>query len=255
MKVTTIKTKIIQPGEDIFSFLRESINSLEEKSIVIITSKIISFSQNRFVEVGDNSTREEKQNIAKQEADLYLDISFSKYGTMLTIKDSLLVVNAGIDESNSAGKYILWPDKLQQVTNDIWQFLRKEYEVRELGVIVTDSKTTPLRRGIIGTAMSHCGFKAIIDRVGDKDIFGKKLNTTKVSVMEAVAVSGVFEMGEGNEQQPLAIASEFQQPIEFLDQPPTEEELEDLKVEPSEDIYAPIIMSAAWKKGGGGGKK
>jgi len=249
MKVRAIKTPIFQPKADLFAFLKENIQALEEESIVVVTSKIISYAQNRFVEVKTGS-REEKHDLARSEADFYLNPNLSKYGVMLTIKDSLLAVNAGIDQSNSTGKYVLWPENLQQVANDIWQFLKTEFKVKKLGVIITDSKTMPLRWGITGTAIVHCGFEALIDKRGEQDIFGKELEMTQIQVAEAVAIAAVFEMGEGSEQQPLAIVSEIKQPIMWQGRPPTDQELKDLVIEPADDVYAPILLSAEWTKGG-----
>jgi len=249
MKVVAIKTDIIKPGEDIFSFLKKSILSIEEGSIVVVTSKIISFSQNRFTDINEGS-REEKHSLVKKETDLYLDPSLSKYDIMLTIKDSIMAVNAGIDESNSDGKYVLWPENLQEVTNKIWRFLKTEYQLKRLGVIITDSKTIPLKWGITGTAITHCGFEALIDKRGEEDIFGRDLKMTQIQITEAVAVAGVFEMGEGDEQRPVAVVSDFQQPIVFQDRPPTEEELADLLIDPNDDVYAPVLMNVDWKKGG-----
>lgn len=249
MKVVAITTSVFQPGEDLFAFLQKYLPVLEEESIVIITSKIISFAQNRFVKAETHS-REEKHGLAQKEADWYLDPSTSKYGIMLTIKDSHLAVNAGIDESNSEGKYLLWPENLQETTNDIWQFLRQTYGVKKLGVIVTDSKTIPLRWGVTGTAIAHCGFLGLINKIGEDDIFGKKLEMTQINVSEAVAIAGVFEMGEGNEQRPLAVVTDFHQPINFQDRTPTTEELKSLMIAPEDDVYAPVLMSVPWKKGG-----
>lgn len=249
MKAKAIKTDIFQPGADLFSFLKKNIKALNEESIVVVTSKIISYAQNRFVKVVDG-TREEKHELAKQEADFYLDPALSKYNIILTIKDSVLAVNAGIDESNSLDKYVLWPENLQQVTNEIWQFLRSEFKVEKLGVIITDSKTTPLRWGITGTAVTTCGFKPLIDKRGEPDIFGRELVMTQIQVAEAVAIAAVFEMGEGSEQQPLAIVSDFQQPVVFQNRPPTVEELKALVIAPEDDVYAPILMNAKWQKGG-----
>jgi len=250
MKVTAIKTSVVQPGENLPDFLAEQLPALPEQSIVVITSKIISFAQNRLVPIKSGEPAE-KHALARQEADLYLDPTESKYGVMLTIKDSLLAVNAGIDQSNSQGNYVLWPENLQQTTNQIWEFLRKKFQVKELGVIVTDSKTMPLRWGVTGTAIAHCGFEALIDEIGTPDIFGKKLEMTQLNVAEAIAIAAVFEMGEGDEQQPLGVVSEIEQRIKWQDRPPTEKELESLVIDPKDDVYAPVLMSANWQKGGG----
>lgn len=249
MKAVAIPTSIFQPGEDLFAFLQKHIPVLEEESVVIITSKILSFAQNRFVKAETHS-REEKQLLAQKEADWFLDPSSSKYGVMLTIKGSHLAVNAGIDESNSEGKYLLWPENLQETTNKIWHFLRQTYGVKKLGIIVTDSKTIPLRWGVTGTAIAHCGFLGLINKIGQDDIFGKKLEMTQINVAEAVAIAGVFEMGEGNEQRPLAVVTDFHQPIEFQDHSPSTEELKNLVIAPEDDVYAPVLMSVPWKKGG-----
>ncbi len=249
MKVTAIKTPIFHPQADLFVFLKENIQALEEESVVVITSKIISYAQNRFVVVGDGS-RKEKHELAKQESDFYLDPSLSKYGVILTIKNSILAVNAGIDESNSNKHYVLWPENLQLVTNEIWQFLKEQFKVKKLGVIITDSKTIPLRWGVTGTAIAHCGFKALFDKRGQKDIFGKELEMTQINIAEAVGIAAVFEMGEGNEQQPLAVVNEIKQPIIWQDRPPTAQELKDLVIEPVDDVYAPVLMSVKWNKGG-----
>ena len=117
---------------------------------------------------------------------------------------------------------------------------------------MTDSKTMPLRWGVTGTAVAHCGFEALIDEIGTPDIFGKKLEMTQLNVAEAIAIAAVFEMGEGDEQQPLAVVSDIQQRVKFQDRPPTAEELSNLVIDPEDDVYAPVLMNAKWQKGGGG---
>jgi F420-0:gamma-glutamyl ligase len=248
MKVTAIRTSLVKPGENLHQLLAKYLPPLSEKSFVIITSKIISFAQNRLVPA-DANRPEQKHNLVRQEADLYLDPSASKYDLMLTVKNSILAVNAGIDQSNAQGHYVLWPEKLQQTTNELWQFLREHFKVKELGVIVTDSKTMPLRWGVIGTAIASCGFEVLIDKIGQEDLFGKKLEMTQVNVAEAVGIAAAFEMGEGNEQQPLAVVSAVSQPVVWQDRPPTEQELKNLLIEPADDVYAPILMKVQWKKG------
>jgi F420-0:gamma-glutamyl ligase len=249
VKITAIKTSIVKPGEDLQQFLLDHLESLPEKSMVVITSKIISFAQNRLVPVATGEPAE-RHALARREADLYLNPSQSKYNIMLTIKDSLLAVNAGIDQSNADGQYVLWPENLQETVNDLWQFLRAHFQVKQLGLIITDSKTIPLRWGVTGTAIAHCGFEALIDEIGTPDIFGKKLEMTQLNVMEAIGIAAAFEMGEGDEQQPLAVVSEISQPIKFQDRVPTEEELSGLVINHEDDVYAPILMSADWQKGG-----
>jgi F420-0:gamma-glutamyl ligase len=247
MQVTALTTPLVKPGENLQQFLVKNITKLPEKSFVVITSKIISFAQNRLVPI-DKNKPEQKHELARQEADLYLEPNQSKYDLMLTIKHSILAVNAGIDQSNSDGNFVLWPLNLQATINELWQFLRQQFKVKQLGVIVTDSKTMPLRWGVTGTAIASCGFAVLINKIGQEDLFGKKLEMTQVNVAEAVGIAAAFEMGEGAERRPLAVVTEVDQPVVWQDRPPTEKELAALVIDPADDVYAPALMQVQWRK-------
>lgn len=247
MQVTAFQTEIFHPNDSLFSAIEKSIVSLPERSILAVTSKIVALAENRVVPLESI----EKHELVRQEADRYLDPHSSKYDLMLTMKNTTMAVNAGIDESNVDGQYVLWPKDIQESTNATWRWAREHYGVKELGVIQTDSKTFPLRWGIIGTTIAHCGFKALNTKIGTPDLFGRPMKMTQVNVAEAVGVAAVFEMGEANERTPLAVITGIKE-ITFQDREPTNEELDFLNIEPEDDAYAPILMSAQWQRGGGG---
>jgi len=75
---------------------------------------------------------------------------------------------AGIDESNSNGYYTLLPDKPFDEAERIWEFLREKHVIQNLGVIVTDSHSQPLRSGAVGISLACGGFirlKAILAKM------------------------------------------------------------------------------------------
>ncbi len=156
---------------------------------------------------------------------------------------------AGIDESNADGAYVLWPFDPQKSANDIRAYLRERHKVNDLGVIITDSKTTPLRRGVTGVSIAHSGFSALKNYIGEPDIFGKQLRVTKSNVADALATSAVIVMGEGNEQTPLALITDVPF-VNFVHEDPSEEELHELTIPLDEDLYGPILKGAPWRKGG-----
>ncbi len=246
MKVNPIQTPIIKTNDDIFCIIKNSIDKIPEESVLVITSKIVSFCQGRIVKkaTGDKS---EKYELVKQEADYYLDSHSSKYNIMLTIKEHTLAVNAGIDESNANKNYVLWPKDLQKTTNKIWKFLRKHYGIKKVGVVLSDSKTFPLKWGIIGTSISHCGFKALYDYRGKKDLFEKELEMSQINIAEAIAVAAVVEMGEAAERTPLCLVENIKK-IRFQNRPPTKQELKDFYIEIEDDVYGPLLTSVKWKK-------
>lgn len=248
MKITAIKTELIKPGDSLEELFRKHVTEIREESVVAVVSKAFSFSENRLVEK-KTGTVAEKHALAKQEAEYYLDAVVSRYNLLFTIIGNWMFVNAGIDESNSQGAYTLWPKDPQESVNKLWQFIRKEYGVNKVGVIMTDSKSFPLSWGVVGHGIVHCGFKALKDYRGTQDLFGRELKMEQLNLVQSVAAAACMEMGEGNEQRPVALVTDIQQDIEWQDRPPTQEELTALYISIEDDAFAPLLTSVEWKRG------
>jgi len=245
MLVRTLKTDPIRPGNSLLTILDQAVSELPEHSIVVITSKIVSICQGRIVPFG----QAEKNDLIHREAECYIPADENKYGITLSVKDGILIPSAGIDESNGEGCYILWPEAPQKVANSIRTHLLKRFNLNQIGVIITDSKTTALRRGTTGVAVAHSGFKAVNDYVGQPDIFGRKLRVTQANIMDGIAAAAVLVMGEGNEQTPLAVVTDVPF-VQFQDRDPSAQELEYLRIPIEEDLYEPLLNSEKWVLGG-----
>ncbi len=250
MKVTAYKTPVVDVGDDLFRVLKENLPQIHENDVVVITSKIVALCEKAVVPKGNTKDRQEKQEIVKKQAEYFTSPHSSKYHLMLTIKQQLLAVNAGVDESNVKDHYVLWPQHPQESVNTIWNWLRENYTVKHVGVIVSDSRTMPLRWGVIGTYLAHCGFLALNDQRGKPDLFGRPMQMTQINVAEALAVAAVYEMGETDESTPLAVVSDASF-VQFQDRLPSESELASLTIELEDDVYAPILTKAEWEKGEG----
>ena len=245
MNVTTYKTKKVEASDNLFEILDEYLPKLQEKDVVLITSKIIAITQGRVVK---NDGKITKLDLIKKEADLYLPEEYVNYGVYLTIKNNMFVASAGIDESNGNGYFILWPENLEKTTNEIWEYLRKKHNIKELGVVVTDSRIAPLRRGVTGVGLSWCGFLPLRNYIGKPDIYGDNLHVTKTNIVDGLAASAVLNTGEGSEQTPLAVANDISN-IEFVNRVPTKEEINEMSISPNDDVYGKIISSVEWIKG------
>jgi F420-0:gamma-glutamyl ligase len=249
MKITAYKTDLITPGDSIEELIIKNIKQLPENSILTIVSKAFSFSENRLVPKVTGTT-EEMHKLAKQEADFYLDSSLSRYNLLLTIKGNWMFVNSGVDQSNSENQYTLWPKNPQESVNKIWKFLRLHYGLKNVGVIMTDSKSFPLSWGVVGHGIAYAGFNPLKDYRGSKDLHGREMEMEKLSIVQSIATAACLEMGEGNEQRPIAVVNELQQDIEWLDHVPTQDELDDLSISIEDDLFAPMLTSLDWEKGG-----
>ena len=237
MQVKAIKTRVFCEKEDLISFILKYVKKLPEKSILVITSKIVALSDGRVTAVNprlSKKTHEKfREEIIKRESGFAIKTKI----TWLTIKDGMVMSSAGIDESNAKGKIILLPKNSFKTAENIRKILKKKYKIKDLGILITDSRVFPLRAGIVGVALGYAGFEAIRDYRGTKDIFGRVLKMSRTDVGDSLATAAVLCMGEGKEQQPLALITGV--PVKFKEKINKKELLIDIK----EDLYGPLFRS------------
>jgi putative folate metabolism gamma-glutamate ligase len=246
MRIQPIQTHPIPPTErDLFALLDRYVHDVSEGSVLAITSKIVAICEGRSRPIDGTNKRE----LIVEEAERYLP-AHPKYGVSLTIKHDMLIATAGIDESNTDGCYVLWPSDAQRTANEVRAYLARRFALERVGVIVTDSRTTPLRIGVTGVALAHSGFRALNDYVGALDLFGRALRMTKVNVIDALATSAVLVMGEGDECTPMALLDALPF-VTFQPRDPSTDELQALRVTLGDDLYAPLLTSVDWQRGRG----
>lgn len=247
MIVKPVRTeKIAIHSSDLLSFLDRSLPDLSDGSVLVITSKIISVCQGRVVKIGTK----DKAELIHEEADRYIPPENSPHNITLTITNNLLVPTAGIDESNGDGYYILWPKDVQQNARAVRDHFAQKFGLHNFGVIVTDSRTTPMRWGVTGVALAYSGFTGLNDFIGKPDLFGRHMEVTVVNVADALAAAAVLVMGETNEQTPLAVIAEVPF-VSFDAGRPTDQELATWHIPMDVDLYGPILKTAPWRKGKG----
>lgn len=243
MYIKAIKTPRIEFGDSITEILDQYLPSLSNGDIIAITSKILSIIQGRFIDKANIS----KKVLIKREADMILETQNNPYDLYLTIKNNILIPSAGIDESNANDQYILYPENIQELAASIWHNLKKQHNLTNLGIIITDSHTTIMRRGITGLGLGWCGFEPVYSYRGKPDIYAKPLRVTEVNILDSLATAAVFVMGEGDEQTPLAIIKNAPK-ISFVNRVPSKDEEDSIRISMDEDLYAPLLQAARWSK-------
>ncbi len=222
-----IKTRLVTVGDDLVSVLLEGLNrqglNLEDGDIVAITSKIVSVAQNRLVRF-DTVKPSEKAEALASEYDLepgFVEIVLGEsdvvyggvYRALLTLKNGILFANAGIDHKNvPEGCAVLLPEDSDEAAAEI----RREIGNRlgkNVGVLIIDSRTVPLRMGTLGVAIGVSGFKPIRDCRGESDLYGKPLLITRMAVADDLACAAHLMMGELTEKIPIVLIRGA--PVEF----------------------------------------
>ena len=228
-----VKTRIIHPPKDDISDIIDALD-VKNGDIVFITSKILGISEGRTAKIGDIS----KEELIRREADRYLayESPSGDYHVNLTVTQDVLIPAAGIDESNADGYYVMWPSNPDASCSKIRDYLMQKHHLTRLGVIATDSHTTPLRWGVTGITIGLAGVVPLRDIRGEPDLFGRKMHLTKVNLLDPLSSMAVLLMGESAESTPIVILRGYAG-IPFSDSA----SMADYKIAPGTDIYQPLL--------------
>ena len=233
LEISPIKTRVVKPPKDDISDIIDSLE-VEDGDIIFITSKILAIHQRRTRKTG----KIKKIDLVCEEAERMLSYKNEEgnFNVNLTVAHGVLIPAAGIDESNANGYYILWPKKIDEACREIRARLMKKFDIKRLGVVVTDSHTMPLRWGVTGLTIGLSGVEPLKDIRGETDIFNRKMKLTKVDMIDPLAAIVVREMGESSECTPIAIVR-GDTSLVFSDTA----SMDKFKISPETDLYRPLI--------------
>jgi len=219
VEILGLKTPIVQKGDDLVKLALESSekagNRIRDKDIVIFSAKVVGTSQGRLVDLSKVKPSLKAQKIARKHkldprfAHVILGEADSVLGgvdmALLTVKGGVLIANAGADQSNAPlGHAALWPEDPQSTAEE----LRRSFKERgmDVGVMVIDSRTMPLRMGSSAVALGVAGFSPVEDLRGKKDLFGRAMKIKRAALADELAAAANVVMGETSESIPVAVA-------------------------------------------------
>ena len=221
MELFAVKLPLIKKHDPLIkiliSHLKKQKLALMEGDIVVIAEKVIATSQGRVKKLSDvNNVSEKARELAdkydmdQRYVELILEEASMILGGMthviLAKVNDFLIANAGIDQSNAGpDSVILLPENLKQVPWEYRNILQKEFNIKNLGIIVSDSRVQPLRKGTIGIAIATAGFEPIEDLRGHPDLFGRPLEITMRAIADDLTSAAQFLLSEADQQTPVVI--------------------------------------------------
>jgi F420-0:gamma-glutamyl ligase len=231
------------PQDDLLAKIKASALTLEEGDVVALSSKVVSIWQGRCA----LRDRAKKEELIKEEADRYLEREHVPDGAVIhTIRDGILIPSSGVDPF---GKFYILPvDKPKDTAATLLEWFKKEYGREKLYLVITDSRSAPLRRGVIGIAVAWAGFEPLYDGRNRKDLMGEESGGSQTDLADAIAAAAVLAMGEANEGTPLVRL----RGVPYVGEPRIsgDPRFNDYEIPPEEDIYFPFLKSQDWEKGG-----
>ena len=214
----------IRAGDDLAGILAERLSraggpGLCDGDILVVTQKVVSKAENRFIALADIEPSREARELATLvrkdpalvELVLRESVAVVRQSPHVLITRHRLghvMANAGIDASNvgdgNEGKVLLLPADPDASAAAIRARLDSSLGVT-VAVVVSDSFGRPWRMGTTDVAIGVAGMAALVDQRGEPDRDGRAMEVTQVAVADAVAAAAGLVMGEGRESIPAVI--------------------------------------------------
>ena len=192
--------------------------------VVVVTSKLLSRAEGRFVELPSVEPSARALEIGAvvgkdpRAVELILRESSAvsrKAPNVLVVRHRLgfVVANAGIDASNAvppgaphdSGPWaLLLPEAPDASAAAIRARVEADAGVR-VGVVITDSFGRPFRLGTVGVAIGVSGLPPLWDRRGEHDLFGRALEHTITALADQVAAVADLVAGQAAEGRPVVV--------------------------------------------------
>lgn len=255
MEIFGLRTPIIRPGDNLVHILVSTIKqqglSLQHHDVLVLAETAVATAQGRLRKLQDVTVSSKAEKLAQRYevepeiAQIVLEEADEILGgvshVILTIKDNILLANAGIDRSNAPIGYVVLLPK--NPTEEAWRIKNELAEMTgyKLGLIIADSRTQPLRLGTVGLALAAAGLEPIKDFRGTPDLFGRLLRITRSAIADNLASAAQLLMGEADEQTPAVLIRGA--PVTFSD---TRFHPNTLTIPRNECLYCAIFE--AWQR-------
>ncbi len=179
--------------------IKSATSDIKEGDILAISSKVVAIDEGRCVPMKDG----DKNDLVNKEADFIIPRPY--WTNPLTVAHHAFLGAAGIDESNGNGFYVLLPEDPFASAKRLRVLLKEWLGLRDLGIIITDSHSTPFRYGAVGVAIGWDGFSPLEDHRGRPDLFQREIQYERSNLVDGLAAAATVVAGEVDECVPVVI--------------------------------------------------
>jgi coenzyme F420-0:L-glutamate ligase/coenzyme F420-1:gamma-L-glutamate ligase len=214
----------VLPGSDLAALLQGALAasgiSLRAGDVLVVAQKIVSKAEGRYVDLAGVAPRAQALELATltgKDARL-IELILRESTEVLRAKRDVLIVrhrlgfvmaNAGIDRSNigsarGAEQVLLLPQDPEGSAAALRAGLARHH-AHAPGVIISDSFGRAWRKGVVNIALGAAGVPSLVNRRGERDRAGRRLEVTEVALADALAAAAGLIMGEAAEGIPVVL--------------------------------------------------
>ena len=219
MELYPLKSELVLPGDSLAASFVGALSAsglrVKNDDIVAVASKAVSMSERNIVSLSKVRPTALARKLGRkfemlpEFAQVVINEADVVYGgvpgVLLTLKNGDAIANSGVDRKNApVDSVILWPVDPHRSAERIRRRLNRDLRKR-IGVVIVDSRVTPLRLGTIGLAIASSGFHPVRDSRGTKDLYGRKLRITFQALADGIAGAAQLLMGESGETIPFVL--------------------------------------------------
>jgi coenzyme F420-0:L-glutamate ligase/coenzyme F420-1:gamma-L-glutamate ligase len=214
----------IAPGEDLAGTLGAALDRLfrpvrpgdvaRPAGVLVVAQKAVSKAEGRYVVLDTVTVSPRAAGLAAltRKDPRLVELVLSESVEVLRAKADVLIVrhrlgyvmaNAGIDRSNVDGheRVLLLPRDPDASAAALRTALEEQHRIAA-AVIISDSFGRPWRKGVTNVALGAAGLPSLINRRGEPDRHGRRLEVTEVALADQLASAAGLLMGEGAEGLP-----------------------------------------------------
>ncbi len=186
----------VRPGDDLAEMIAGVAPWLEDGDVLVVTSKIVSKSEGRLVELppaGPARDAARERVIASETARVVATRGPTR---IVQTRHGLVLASAGVDASNVDPSWlVLLPVDPDASARALRAELRERRGV-DVAVIVTDTMGRPWRLGLVDVAIGVAGLDPLLDHRGQRDAYGNELHVTITAVADQLAAAAELAKGK-----------------------------------------------------------
>jgi coenzyme F420-0:L-glutamate ligase/coenzyme F420-1:gamma-L-glutamate ligase len=213
----------VRPGDDLGQTLVDAIRTAglqpTDSDVLVVTQKIVSKAEGRLVDLATvmpgaraielaGITRKDPRLVELVLAESQSIVRAVPHVLITRHRSGHVMANAGIDRSNigqGKGDYaLLLPVDADASAERLHAALQGRF-AKAPAVVISDSFGRPWRYGVTCVAVGASGLPALVDRRGDLDRDGRRLEVTQIALGDMVATAAGLAMGEGAEGVPATL--------------------------------------------------